>query len=392
MVGDAGLVQPAELAPQRVELVIAQRLADGRILDQIERDARRPDDDEGVALTGAAGGHQLLDPNAGPLGEQRHEPLVLDELDPGEPRRALATPVPREAPQRRQQLGVPGIAAVHLDVHHAARVVTDEVDDASVMTGRRLQVGDLDAELVEGQLDARARRAPAGRADDEVHEGRGQEADHRRRDTAAGTRRAEHDDADHLPDEQPATEVADGSAEVGRRDGDRRGGERDGARREGRRFVEVDEPGDRDPRVAVDRRAHDGGDRDGEDDTGRDVACEGQAPADDGRQHQHDGPCDRCPGEQLPQRIEERWEVIEHRGEARIEVGTDVRQHRRDHQQEPGGDRQRHVRRTTRSRFSRCRCEQDRTRCTTAGRRTRHAADRTVALATGRGSSREADR
>ena len=224
MVGDAGVVQPAELTPQRVERVIAQRLAGCRGVDPIERVAGGPDDDERVALTGAAGGHQLLDTNAGPLGEQRHEPLVLDELDPGEPRRALAAAVPREAPQRRQQLGVPGIAAVDLDVQRAAGVVTDEVDDAGVVAGRRLQVGDLDAELVQGQLDPRARRAPAGRADDEVHDRRGQEADHRRGHTAAGTRRAQHDDADDLPDEQPPTEVADRSAEVGRRDRDRRGG------------------------------------------------------------------------------------------------------------------------------------------------------------------------
>ena len=75
-----------------------------------------PDDDEGVALPGAPRRHDAWHTHAGPLGEQRHEPLVLDQLDPRQPGRALAAPVPRQAPQRRQQLGVPGVAAVDLDV------------------------------------------------------------------------------------------------------------------------------------------------------------------------------------------------------------------------------------------------------------------------------------
>ena len=108
-----------------------------RRVGSIERAALGPDDDEGVALAGAAGGHEARHAHAGPLGEQRHEPLVLDELDAGEARRALAAAVPRQAPQRRQQLGVPRVAAVDLDVERAVGVVTGEADDTRVVPRRR---------------------------------------------------------------------------------------------------------------------------------------------------------------------------------------------------------------------------------------------------------------
>ena len=67
--------------------------------DRVERFRQRhalgSHDDQGVAAPGAAGRHQSGHAHAGPLGEQRHEALVLDEIDAAASGGALAAAVPR---------------------------------------------------------------------------------------------------------------------------------------------------------------------------------------------------------------------------------------------------------------------------------------------------------
>ena len=109
-VGDAGVVEAAEVVPQRVDGRVACRPRPGR-----ERHAIGPDDDERVALPGAAGGDQPGHAHAGAVGEEGHEPFVLDELEAAQAHGALGVAVPGQPPRVGEQLAVPGVTPVHLD-------------------------------------------------------------------------------------------------------------------------------------------------------------------------------------------------------------------------------------------------------------------------------------
>ena len=79
--------------------------------------------------------------------------FVLDELDPAVADRPLGPPVPEAAPQVGQQLGVPRIAAVHLDEQWPLVVGALEQHDSLRLHRRRREIVDADA---------RGRRGRAG--------------------------------------------------------------------------------------------------------------------------------------------------------------------------------------------------------------------------------------
>ena len=86
----------------------AHRPVDGAVVGGRRRRSSRPqrdavgaDDDEGVALAGAARRHEVRHADAGPLGEQGDEALVLDELEPAQPGRRAGCP---RYQARRQRL------------------------------------------------------------------------------------------------------------------------------------------------------------------------------------------------------------------------------------------------------------------------------------------------
>ena len=136
-VGHAGRVQQRQLIPERVELGRRQ----GGI-EQVERRADGSHDDQRVALLGAPGGDDLRHTDARTRGEERHEPLVLDELRTPEPSRVARVSVPDARPRARDQLAVPGVAAVDLDVQLAGAVVAFEQGDAVATHAHRRQVVD----------------------------------------------------------------------------------------------------------------------------------------------------------------------------------------------------------------------------------------------------------
>ena len=115
-VDDAGVVQPAQVVPQRADVEPGRGRRRRRPLERCrQRHPLGSHDDEGVAAPGAAGRDQARDAHAGPLGEQRDEAFVLDEIDAAEAGVALAAAVPRQPPQRGEQLGIPRVAPVDLD-------------------------------------------------------------------------------------------------------------------------------------------------------------------------------------------------------------------------------------------------------------------------------------
>ena len=174
--GDAGVVQPADLPPEPRDRGLVDPARRGRRLAaRRDRRAERAHDHERVAAPGTPRGDEMGHVGAGALGEQRDEALVLDELDPAEADRPLDPAVPDEAPQVGQQLGVPRIAAVHLDDQRPLGVGALEQHDALRLHRRRREVVDADPEVGEGEPDPRRGRAPARRTDGEVDDRRGEQ-------------------------------------------------------------------------------------------------------------------------------------------------------------------------------------------------------------------------
>ena len=129
-VDDAGVVQPAEVVPQRRDAGRSRSTAHGALVECFrQRLSFRSDDDEGVAPPCAAGRHQPRHAHAGSLGEQRDEPFVLDEVDAAASGATLTTSIPGHPPQRREQLGIPRVAPVHLDEQRSVPITPLEQHD-----------------------------------------------------------------------------------------------------------------------------------------------------------------------------------------------------------------------------------------------------------------------
>ena len=144
----------------------------GRLQPGPQRDAVGADDDEGVATTGAAGGDEVGDADAGAVGEQRDEPLVLDQLEPAQADLRLGVPVPGQPPQVGEELAVPGVPAVDLHGERAVGVGAVELERALTAHRGRGQLVDVQPEARQREADAGRRRPAAGRADDHVHDRR----------------------------------------------------------------------------------------------------------------------------------------------------------------------------------------------------------------------------
>ena len=160
---DAGGVQPVDLLPESGDGVFVDRarcVGAGR--SRRDGVADRAHDDQGVATSRTPGGDDDGDVGAGPLGEQGDQRFVLDELDPTVADRPLDPPVPQAPPHVGQQPGVPGIAAVHLDVQRPVVVVALEQHHSFPLYRRRRQIVDDEPEVAEGEPDPRHGRAAPG--------------------------------------------------------------------------------------------------------------------------------------------------------------------------------------------------------------------------------------
>ena len=95
-----------------------------------------------------------------------------------------------------------------------------EQHDALGLHRRRRQLVDVDAEPARASADARRRRASARRADDEVDDGGGEQADGDGDEPPVGVAAPRSREASELAADEPATEVAERAAEVRGRGGD----------------------------------------------------------------------------------------------------------------------------------------------------------------------------
>ena len=195
-VGDAGVVQQRQLRPQRGEARLVNGSEPGRIA---ERCADRADDDERIAAPGAARRHEVRDAGTRPLGEHRHEPLVLDQLEARVLSEAFGVAIPHEPPHGGEQLSVPRVAAVHLDQQRPVRVVTIEEHGTVRLHRCRCEVVDVHAQLLQRQPDARRVRASARRAEGEVHTSSSEQSDGDSGDRTESDGRAEATTATACP-------------------------------------------------------------------------------------------------------------------------------------------------------------------------------------------------
>ena len=346
-VGDPGDVEVVQVCPQLGKGVVTDIVLDGGG----QRCAVRAHHHERITASGAARRDQGGDAHAGSLGEEGHEPLVLDELDPAQPGRALGVAVPGESPEVGQQLAVPGVAAVDLDRQRPVLVGAREQHDALGVHGGRGEVLDGHAEALQGEADARCGRAAARRPDGHVHDGGGEEPHGDGGHATGGERDAEEHRCHHLTGDEPSPEVAEGSAEVGRGGGD--GGRGDGQRpgREHGCRVDVGEPAQDVPGPAGDDGADDRRDGDGDGAGGEEVTGQRRASAHDGNDGQGQRPDHGDPEQQVPDRGEEVGELGEDIGEPEVEVGTQGRQRGGDDEQQQAGDGQRDVSGSSRPRL-----------------------------------------
>ena len=108
--GDACGVESVGCLPQLVD----DRRVAAVVVEVIPKCADGPQHQQCVVARRHARGHHRLGPHSGLRGEQRDEALVRDLGASPEPDRRTRLAVPDRPPQRREELGVVGIASVHL--------------------------------------------------------------------------------------------------------------------------------------------------------------------------------------------------------------------------------------------------------------------------------------
>jgi hypothetical protein len=124
-VRDTRLVHPSDRPPEVLDQDVAHL---GRADLRQEAPPRLHDEDR--VLLHRPGGDHREHRHAGSLGEECQEGLVLHLLEPAEREARRLVAVPEVRPDRIQQLPVPGVASIHLDVQ------------AATVEGRRIHHGD----------------------------------------------------------------------------------------------------------------------------------------------------------------------------------------------------------------------------------------------------------
>ena len=166
-VGDPEIVERAHRPPDVAHELVVDL---GRV-DRTERASGHLAHQQRVALGGHPGRHDRQDRHPRPLGQQGHERLVLDLLQPAEPQGGSLAPVPERRPDRGEELAVPRVPAVHLgEQRRALRGRRHDERDAARFERRVPEVGRLDAEVIQGRGDLVEREATRRRAEDQVHD------------------------------------------------------------------------------------------------------------------------------------------------------------------------------------------------------------------------------
>ena len=236
-VRDTVLVEAPESTPVAAEELVVDIVSGERT----ERASVRVDDEDRIALVGLPRRDGRHHRDAGPLGGQREERLVLDLLEPAGSD-VLRASVPDRVPRGSDELAVRRIASEDLDEERVPSGRGGEGEGHASWLERGVAGrGGVDAELVEHVGHLVEREATAGRAEEEVHEGCRGEPDQEPRDDPDRQRGAERDRGHGADRDQPASDVTHRASQVGGRRHDHRGGDGDPRRRVDRRRRGVDE-------------------------------------------------------------------------------------------------------------------------------------------------------
>ena len=271
-------------------------------------------DQQRVARLDGADGDDPWDRHPGRGRGVQHQGLVLDLSAPCQRRRRPGVAVPEHPPGPRQELRVPGVAAVDGDAERTApRVDAVVAGDAAALAVRSPQFGGRHPEL--GQLGGHPPLGgePGRRTEGQAHRRRdghpeGEPADHVRRVGAP-----DHDGGHCAEPRDDPTDVPHRSSQVGRGHHDHRRDEGDPQRRVRRRPPRPDDAGQRRPpplRRLGDGAADGHGQRGGQDEVTRERPPLGGDRADDQHDHEDDG---RAVGRR-PQRLEPAEQAVERGG------------------------------------------------------------------------------
>ena len=188
-----------------------------------------------VLLRRARGDHREHR-HAGSLGEERQEGFVLHLLEPAEGKARRLVAVPEVGPGRVQQLPVPGVAPIHLDLqgatvegrrlHHRDTARSER----SVLHGAR-----LDPKVEERRHHLFGRRTSPGRTEDEMHEGGRAVSDRQAGDDTDRRGDAEGDGREGRQGDEPSPDPPDRSPQMWARRRDHRGRQREADPGEDRR-------------------------------------------------------------------------------------------------------------------------------------------------------------
>ena len=326
---------PATRPPQRIEEPVPRLLPGQRA----ERPACALRDQQGVPARRQAGGHHRQDRHAAPFGQERHERLVLDQLEAPGPVGRLAA-APQRGPGRGQQLSVPRVAAVGLDQQGAAvRGGCGGQRHPARLERRVVHRGDLTPRSPRGRRHLVGREPTARRAEHEVDERRRADADEEAGGHADREGRPQGDAGHRADPHHPPPDEPQRPAHV-------RGGHHHHRRGQGQSHRQVDGrwPGSPDgvqARGPVRARcpAHQQAEPQGEPGRQQLVAEQPLAPPRDQREDEEDeGPADQQVVRDLPEPAEQPGEVLDQVGNGLVDRRGPGGRHRQgqDGQRGPG--------------------------------------------------------
>ena len=259
--GDSELAEELERLPGAAEERVVEPVRpQGR-----ERRCFPPEDEQRVVVDRRGRRHHLARREARVAGEQGHERLALRGVQAAPSPRQSAAAVPDRAPERGDDLGVVGVAAVDLHQQRAPVVVdASNVEDAADLALVHDERSGANAELGERRRDVAETRPTCRRAEREPDPGGGGDPDQHRGDRSGRRADPHHRSTEHAEGDDPATEPAQRTDDERREGDDHGGGLGDPNVRKERclarateRTVEVGPRADREPRRA---QSHERGD------------------------------------------------------------------------------------------------------------------------------------
>ena len=222
-VDDPRVVQRGDLLPELVE----QRVVDVFAVERGERaPTDRADHEERRSRPRGPGYDHARDAHARVARDQHRVGLVLDLLEAREREPGPRVLVHDEAPELREEARVGLVAADHLHAQRALVVAREHERRAGGLRVGEPHVVHRHPELRERPRHLQGGRAPAGRAEHEVHGRRDGPSEHDAGEQVVRVGRAEVERRDHQPDDEHPSDHAGGPSHIRARRRDHGHGDR----------------------------------------------------------------------------------------------------------------------------------------------------------------------